>query len=1582
MRLHHALFAATLLIASAVLAEGTASTSLGAAVTPTQCGPGDSGSPCGGAGVASLGNSSGTNQGAGNPINVITGNKYQMEVDLPALPGVLGLEIVRHYNSTHADERAPNGLLGRGWRLSYETELYAIGNTLQIMQADGTRLIFVRDAKHPSQCASTNPAHGKVRITRTARGEEYVWTWANGRILSFNPQGKLTQITAPSGEFVSLSRDVSGALVKVTDPQGRSLILGYPSRRDPEHFNGITHIDSPVGRFTYRYGGDAPKGYSGNPRALLANLAAVTFPDGVSRRYHFEDPAHPTLLTGISVQGRGAPAQRLSTWAYDAQGRGILSYKGEAPKAGQPGIEQVRLEYPAPGKTLLTNSLGQTTTYRHAIVGGEYRLLEVKGAGCASCGEANVKYGYDRLGRLTEETKLDDAGRPILTTRTERDGQGRPIKISGVTYRNGKPQPARLQVRYEYEGDSVQPSLIARPSVVQGKEHQIRMTYNAAGQIVSVSESGYSPNPEGKAPTPISRTTTYGYTTVNGRSLLSQIDGPLPNGKSHSPADSDVTRYEWDQHGNHLVRITHPMNLMEAFAYDEAGRASKVIGVNGVVTETRTNLRGQVLSTSRYPAGLDRRAAEAAGLLLTAATGYDTMGRVIQITRADGQSVTLRYDVNGQLAQLSDHLGNRVEWKEWNKGTREEGGQLTTQQWFSADAPDRIARAWYFWHDRQGRLIQRLAPDGGLDQWRYPQDASDTGFASSWATHTDPLGRVTARTQNAHGTAQVRVAPDGEIEASVQAADIMPKPVQPLDDFGRVVQFASPQHGTTTAEYNAAGQIVRITQPDGTRIDYDLDAAGRPLQKTARRDHTESSTVRFRYTAQGLAQVEDGAQTTAYTYDLLGRPIEKRITLNLLKSAHSGYTLRTRYDARGRVRARQLADGNWLVFTLNGKTGLPESIRLHHPILPGITERLAVWLGRPDLPVLLATRNTVVTDIEGSALDGITHYANGNGSVTNYRFDLAGRLIEIDQGGAAGQAGGRIVKAGYQYDAGRRLVAESVNESNTQYAYRGWNRLAAPAASTAAPAPRRDAAGRTLQDGQYQYRYDVWGRLQSVASVQSDHRQLAAYAHNAYGERVRATSGEHTRYYLYDNQKRVAELDEAGNILQQYFYLNDKPIAVLDSSRGDTELVALHTDRRGAPVAASDERGKVIWRASYSAWGSVQVQNLQAANEPTFQLDLRLPGQWEDRATHLHYNYQRDYNPANGRYLTPDPLGFPDGPDAYLYVGGDPLNKIDPLGLYQIDMHYYMTFFLGVTAGLDPEVARTIALAAQYIDDNPATSPVDLNINGEVDVYKSATTNQERLKYYHFMRDTLEYGDIHDPTNKGNQLFKLFTAYDKAPADCAKRVFFGEMLHALADTFSHADENNTPYKGVQIFNLGLGHGLNDSDPDYTFNHWGHGAIVNKLFGNVQPGPNNGATHWATNADRTLLAEQAMFDQFTSQSTWARSGGVGFVDIQDTLIAFNATGESEQYDYVFNLDGTHTRTKHADVDHGDVTAINFYFAKKLDILNSKLKALGFDIDLTDPNWGYSAVTAAQARDKALGNLKCADYPGVILPAGKC
>ncbi len=59
------------------------------------------------------------------------------------------------------------------------------------------------------------------------------------------------------------------------------------------------------------------------------------------------------------------------------------------------------------------------------------------------------------------------------------------------------------------------------------------------------------------------------------------------------------------------------------------------------------------------------------------------------------------------------------------------------------------------------------------------------------------------------------------------------------------------------------------------------------------------------------------------------------------------------------------------------------------------------------------------------------------------------------------------------------------------------------------------------------------------------------------------------------------------------------------------------------------------------------------------------PGQYYDGESNRHYNYFRDYDPSIGRYIESDPVGLAGGINTYLYVHGDPVNWIDPLGLAQ-----------------------------------------------------------------------------------------------------------------------------------------------------------------------------------------------------------------------------------------------------------------------------------------------------------------------------
>ncbi|MDK2127081.1 RHS repeat-associated core domain-containing protein, partial [Parachitinimonas caeni] len=90
-----------------------------------------------------------------------------------------------------------------------------------------------------------------------------------------------------------------------------------------------------------------------------------------------------------------------------------------------------------------------------------------------------------------------------------------------------------------------------------------------------------------------------------------------------------------------------------------------------------------------------------------------------------------------------------------------------------------------------------------------------------------------------------------------------------------------------------------------------------------------------------------------------------------------------------------------------------------------------------------------------------------------------------------------------------------------------------------------------------------------------------------------------------------------------------------------------------------DPDGQRVWQAQIDPWG----QLLNESGPLQGDQPLRLPGQWQDEETGLHYNRFRYYDPQLGRYVTQDPVGISGGSNLYRFGSNMPETFIDPMGL-------------------------------------------------------------------------------------------------------------------------------------------------------------------------------------------------------------------------------------------------------------------------------------------------------------------------------
>ena len=91
----------------------------------------------------------------------------------------------------------------------------------------------------------------------------------------------------------------------------------------------------------------------------------------------------------------------------------------------------------------------------------------------------------------------------------------------------------------------------------------------------------------------------------------------------------------------------------------------------------------------------------------------------------------------------------------------------------------------------------------------------------------------------------------------------------------------------------------------------------------------------------------------------------------------------------------------------------------------------------------------------------------------------------------------------------------------------------------------------------------------------------------------------------------------------------------------------------------TDDAGAVVNTYSYDAYGNLTDWNDVVPNPFRF---VGMFGVMDD-GNGLLYMRARYYDPEVGRFISKDPIGFAGGVNLYNYVGGNPVNWIDPQGL-------------------------------------------------------------------------------------------------------------------------------------------------------------------------------------------------------------------------------------------------------------------------------------------------------------------------------
>ena len=177
-----------------------------------------------------------------------------------------------------------------------------------------------------------------------------------------------------------------------------------------------------------------------------------------------------------------------------------------------------------------------------------------------------------------------------------------------------------------------------------------------------------------------------------------------------------------------------------------------------------------------------------------------------------------------------------------------------------------------------------------------------------------------------------------------------------------------------------------------------------------------------------------------------------------------------------------------------------------------------------------------------------------------------------------------------------------------------------------------------------------------------------------------------------------------------------------------------------------------------------------------------------------YYVRARWYGAAIGRWWSRDPIGFAGGEaNLYRYLGNGPTASSDPSGLYDSDVHFYLTYYLALCIG---PLGTTRQLLLPLAQREPRRWPQAVMAANVSEAYLIAWSNQftdvySKTKPFSVGKNSGYIREaFHFPVEPGKTVVQAGSNASQTTCNAGvgsrDPILFGIGLHTFQDSWSHA----------------------------------------------------------------------------------------------------------------------------------------------------------------------------------------------------